>query len=164
MNYVQIINIVAYVGCVALFGVALFFKVRGNAVGAVSELIAMAESTGLAGKEKMEMVVAALYERIPAIFKSILNEDALQKIAQWIFDWMKKYAFAYIESHKENPEEPDMEIIKETNDELVADVVTRLVGMGNDGVRAYAEECGIDISDLSDSEVVRAVILFLLKK
>jgi len=164
MNYVQIINIIAYVGCVALFGVALYFKVKGNAVGAVSELIAMAENTDLAGPEKMAMVVSRLYEMIPAAFKKILNEETLQGIAQWIFDWMKKYAKAYIHSHADDPDNPDLGEITIVNEDLMTDIVTRLVNMGADGLAAYATECGIDPTGMTESDLVRAIILACIIK
>ena len=163
MNYTQIISIVAYVACVAIFAVALYFKVKGNVVGAVSELIAMAETTELAGKEKMALVVSQLYNQIPAPFKGILTESTLESIAQWIFDWMRKYANAYIESHKDYPE-VDTEIIKDTNMQMAADLVDQLANMGSVGLRSLAVKFGIEVEGMTDEEVIKAVIMACLEK
>lgn len=164
MTYVQIINIVCYVLCVVLFGVMLYFKIRGNAVGAVSELIAMAEETDLAGSEKMALVVSKLYERIPAAFKGFLTEEKLQEIAQWVFDWMRKYALAYIDGHEEHPEEPDMTGIEDTNHELLEDMINRLSTLSIGALKEMAGKLGIDISCMNDEEILKAIILACLIK
>ena len=82
----------------------LYFKVKGNLTEGVSELIALAEKTGLPGNEKMAQVVEAMYERVPKWLKKILNKYELEKIAQWVFDWMRKYADAYKEELSEQEE------------------------------------------------------------
>lgn len=164
MNYAQIINIVAFVLCIILYAVALFFRVKGNVVGAVSELIAMAEATGLTGPEKMALVVAQLYNRIPAAFKGVLSENRLEAIAQWTFDWMKKYANTYIEVHKDSPENPDLSEFKDLNMELAADLVTQLMQMGSVSLRSLAVRLGIEVEGLTDNEIVKAIVLTCLEK
>ena len=43
----------------------------------------------------MAQVVDAMYEKVPAWLKKILNKYELEKIAQWVFDWMRRYADSY---------------------------------------------------------------------
>ena len=161
MDCVQVINIVAYVLCVVLFAVALFFKIKGNVVGAVSELIAMAEETNLAGSEKMAMVVSKLAEKVPAAFKGFLTEERLQEIAQWIFDWMRKYAVAYIHSHEDYPE-VDMGEIEDTNSALLEDMVNKLSTLSVEALKEMAQKLGIDVSGMSDEEILKAIVLACL--
>lgn len=56
----------------------LFFKVRGNVLGAVSELIALAEASGLTGSEKMSQVVNGLYVKIPTPLKKTFTPDVFR--------------------------------------------------------------------------------------
>lgn len=98
MTINQIICLAVVALCSAGFGVALYFKVKGNLFAAVSELIAVAETTGLPGAMKMNNVVLALHDLVPAPMKSIFTVERLEKIAQYIFDWMRKYADEYKEN------------------------------------------------------------------
>lgn len=161
MNYVQVISVVAYVLCIILFAVMLYFKIKGNAVGAVSELIAMAEETGLSGKEKMALVVSKLHEMVPGIFKGFLTEEKLTDIAQWIFDWMRKYAIAYINSH-ENPEEPDMGEINDTSHALLEDMINRLSAMGGEALKEHAIKLGLNVEGKSEDEILKEIILAIM--
>lgn len=160
MNYAQIINIAAYVLCIILFAVMLYFKIRGNVVGAVSELIALAEETGLPGSEKMTLVVSKLYEKVPGAFKALLTEEDLAEIAQWVFDWMRKYAVAYVDSHGEI----ESEEIKDTNKDLLEDMINRLSSLSIGALKEMAEKLGIDIAGMSDDEILKAIVLSCLLK
>ena len=95
MTIINILEIMIVLICVFVYGFMLYFKVKGNLMEGVSELIALAEETGLPGNEKMEQVVNSMYEKVPKWLKKILNKHELEKIAQWIFDWMRKYADTY---------------------------------------------------------------------
>lgn len=95
MDFLSVLEIIVVVICAITYGFMLFFKVRGNVLGAVSELIALAEASGLTGSEKMSQVVNGLYVKIPAPLKKIFTPERLQSIAQTIFDWMRKYADEY---------------------------------------------------------------------
>lgn len=53
MDFLSVLEIIVVVICAITYGFMLFFKVRGNVLGAVSELIALAEASGLTGSEKM---------------------------------------------------------------------------------------------------------------
>ena len=66
MDFLSVLEIIVVVICAITYGFMLFFKVRGNVLGAVSELIALAEASGLTGSEKMSQVVNGLYVKIPA--------------------------------------------------------------------------------------------------
>jgi hypothetical protein len=95
MDFLSVLEIIVVVICAITYGFMLFFKVRGNVLGAVSELIALAEASGLTGSEKMSQVVNGLYVKIPTPLKKIFTPERLQSIAQTIFDWMRKYADEY---------------------------------------------------------------------
>ena len=79
MNVFDILEIVIVALCAITYGFMLYFKVKGNVLGAVSELIALAEETGLAGSEKMAKVVDELYEKVPGPLKRVLNKECLEK-------------------------------------------------------------------------------------
>lgn len=97
MTTAQIINIVLVVLCAAAYGVSLYFKTRGSATAAATELIAEIEKSGLVGPEKMAYVVSQLYAIIPAPLKAVFTEERLQILAQEVFDNMKEYALKYLE-------------------------------------------------------------------
>lgn len=52
MDFLSVLEIIVVVICAITYGFMLFFKVRGNVLGAVSELIALAEASGLTGSER----------------------------------------------------------------------------------------------------------------
>ena len=81
MDFLSVLEIIVVVICAITYGFMLFFKVRGNVLGAVSELIALAEASGLTGAEKMSQVVNGLYVKIPAPLKKIFTPERLQSIA-----------------------------------------------------------------------------------
>lgn len=60
MDFLSVLEIIVVAICAITYGFMLFFKVRGNVLGAVSELIALAEASGLTGAEKMTQVVNGL--------------------------------------------------------------------------------------------------------
>jgi len=95
MSPIGIIEILIVVLCAVAYGVALYFRTKGDLFSAVTELIARAEESDLPGKEKMAGVVAELYKRVPEPFKGVLNEEAIRRIAQHVFDWMRQYANTY---------------------------------------------------------------------
>lgn len=84
MDFLSVLEIIVVAICAITYGFMLFFKVRGNVLGAVSELIALAEASGLTGAEKMSQVVNGLYLKIPAPLKKIFTPERLQSIAQTI--------------------------------------------------------------------------------
>lgn len=92
----QIISLCLVILCFAGFGVMLYFKVKGNLFAAVSELIAIAEATNLAGTEKMAQVVSGLMAMVPAPLNKFLTAEKLEILAQYVFDWMRKYADEYM--------------------------------------------------------------------
>ena len=153
MDIDSIISIVSLVLTVVIFIWSLYEKTKGDATASVSAFIAMAETTGLTGKEKMAMVVAKLYEKIPPIFKRILTQEALEFIAQWIFDYMKKYAIAYVDSHTDDPG-----AIHDVNKELAADLVAQLNGLGDVGLKALAEKIGLDVTGMETDQMVAAIL------
>lgn len=52
MDFLSVLEIIVVVICAITYGFMLFFKVRGNVLGAVSELIALAEASGLTARKR----------------------------------------------------------------------------------------------------------------
>lgn len=96
MSFEEVFGIVclAFLFFWILFGA--YQKAKGNAFGMIAELIAYAEKTGLAGPDKMDMVVNDLYEIVPAPFRFILTRERIRIAAQNIFNCMKDYALEYL--------------------------------------------------------------------
>jgi len=141
-------------------------KTKVELVTHVSELIAMAEKTGLTGPEKMAQVVAALYKKVPKWLKKHLNEKQLEMIAQWIFDWMRRYADAYVEASKADESIED-KVDKQT-DIVIAEATTELfielLDMTEDALREKAIAYGIELNGTeTKEEVVKTLILSVLK-
>ena len=107
MTTAQIINIVLVVACAAVCGVCLYFKTKGSATEAATQLIAEIEQSGWVGKDKMAFVVGKLHELIPAPLKAVFTVDRLEVIAQEVFDNMKEYALEYLQriDKEEEPKE-----------------------------------------------------------
>lgn len=159
MELDKIITIVCFVLAMAATAWGLYQKVKGNSAAAVSELIARAEETGLLGREKMELVVNWLYETIPAPFKKFLNKETLQTLAQKIFDYMKKYANAYIESKNGAGNDAYAPV----NDSLASDVAKQLTGLSAAGLRALANNMGIEVTGKSDADLIKEIVLMIMK-
>lgn len=170
MDVMKIIDIVLVVLLVIVYAIKGYFKAKSNIVGAVSELIALAESTGLPGKEKMAKVVAELAERVPAPLKKWLSEETLQKIAQHIFDWMRRYADAYIEATENADYEEEREALfkaeaKEIGLDMIAEIVHDLYDLTMDMLKEKADEYGIGIEDGMDrAEIIRRIVAAILNK
>ena len=161
MNADKIILIASVVLNIGIFAWGLYNRTKGNAAAAASSLIASAEETGLLGPEKMALVVDRLYDMIPASFKTILNKQTLQVIAQKIFDYMKKYANAYIKSKQgvetENP-------YKQTNEELAHDLTDALSSFSIVGLKSFASNFGIETSGLDQQQIIEALVLLLVDR
>lgn len=165
MTTMQIVDIVVFVLCIVVYVVMAYFRVRGNVVEMVAELIAAAETTGLAGSEKMAQVVARLAEIVPAPLKGFLTEKMLQSIAQRIFDWMKQYALNYIEAKKEASEEEQKKKLFEKNAETTASVLVELMKLSKDALIARAESCDLSLTgDESKDELIKMIVLAVLKE
>lgn len=164
MEFISILEIVVVVLCAITYGFMLFFKVRGNVLDAVSELIALAEASGLTGAEKMAQVVEALYKKIPKFMKKIFTQDRLQKIAQHIFDWMRRYANEY----RSNSESEDEKTLNELKGDIVvmaADLVTELMRLTVAELREKADNYGVELEGLArKDEIIRAIIESVLNK
>lgn len=164
MDFYNVLEIIVVAICAITYGFMLFFKVRGNVLGAVSELIALAEASGLTGAEKMAQVVNSLYTKIPAPLKKIFTPERLQKIAQTIFDWMRKYADEY----KANSEAGITKTPEEARtDATVAavDLVIELLKLTVPELKKKAEEYGVELDGLSTKdEILRAIVEAVLKK
>lgn len=164
MDFYNVLEIIVVAICAITYGFMLFFKVRGNVLGAVSELIALAEASGLTGAEKMAQVVNSLYTKIPVPLKKIFTPERLQKIAQTIFDWMRKYADEY----KANSEAGITKTPEEARtDATVAavDLVIELLKLTVPELKKKAEEYGVELDGLSTKdEILRAIVEAVLKK
>lgn len=164
MDFISVLEIVVVAVCAITYGFMLFFKVRGNVLGAVSELIALAEASGLTGAEKMAQVVDALYAKIPKALKKIFTPERLQSIAQTIFDWMRKYADEYNTNTEAG--------ITKTPDEVktdvavaAADLAIELLKLTVPELKKKAEEYGVELDGLTrKDDILRAIIEAVLKK
>jgi len=107
MTTAQIINIVLVVLCAAFYGVCIYFKTRGSATEAATQLIADVEQSGMLGKDKMAFVVSQLYDLIPAPLKTVFTVERLQILAQEVFDNMKIYALEYLKRIDDKDKEPE---------------------------------------------------------
>ena len=170
MGVMEILDIILVVLLVIAYAVKGYFKAKSNIVGAVSELIALAESTGMTGKEKMASVVAELAERVPAPLKKFLPAETLQSIAQHIFDWMRRYADAYIDATEKASYEGEREALykaeaKEIGLDIIAEIVHDLYDLTMDMLKEKADEYGIGIEDGMDrAEIIRRIVAAILNK
>ena len=94
------ICVVFAIAAAVMFGITMYYKAENDLMGAVAEFIAIAESTGLPGKEKMKMVVGDLVAMVPASLQAFLNEEALEALTQRVFDSMRKYAKMYVKRNQ----------------------------------------------------------------
>lgn len=170
MSFLQIADIILIVLCVTGYAAQMYFKVRGNVLAAVSELVATAEKTGLTGPEKMEQVVAGLYAKVPAPLKKILTEDRLKDIAQSIFNWMRKYADAYIKATEqsdtlEEREESFAEAASQINVDAASEVIAGLYGLGLEALRTKAEEYSVTVGPKDQKrDIIQAIVIAVLNK
>lgn len=165
MSTMEIIDLVVAIICVLGYAAMMYFKVRGDIVGAVSELIAAAEATGLAGSEKMAQVVARLAEMVPVPFKAFLTADTLQRIAQGVFDWMKQYALNYIEAKKEKTEEEQRKKLYEENADTTASLIVDLISLSREALLEKAKTCDITVTgDEEKDELIRKIVIAILEK
>lgn len=163
MTILEIVDLIVVILCVVTYAVMMYFKVKGNVLEAVSELIAMAETTGLSGNEKMKQVVGQLMEKIPAPLRKFLSEEVVRKLAQYIFDWMRKYADNYLESKKEPDSEKAMEELKQMTIDTTAALVTELLDMSAEALLQKAGEVGVQVNaDTSKEECVKQILLTVL--
>jgi len=155
----KIVSIVFFILAVAVFVWGLYQRVKGNAAASASAFIAQVESTGLVGPEKMELVVNWLYDMIPVPFRKILTKEALQGIAQTIFDYMKRYTLAYIDTH-----EGKEEAYESVNNDLASDVASTLSGLSSVGLKALALNLNIEIEGKTDADLVKAIAAVVIQK
>jgi hypothetical protein len=96
MDWTNILGLVSCACVLVILVIDWYTNSEKNIYSIVSKLIALAEETGLPGREKMEMVVNGLYAIVPVAFKKILTKEKLQEIAQKVFDQMKSYALDFL--------------------------------------------------------------------
>lgn len=163
MTWINIVEIVVVIICAITYGMMLYFKVKGNLAEGVSELIALAEKTELTGSKKMEQVVNAMYDKVPSWLKKFLNKYELQKIAQWVFDWMRKYADAYA---KASETEGNAETAKNVADiETITALVGELIDKSLEELIAKAEEYGLKIDTSgSKEEIIKEIVSAVMNK
>lgn len=161
----EIVQIVLTVLCAIGYGIMFYYKVRGNVFAAVSELIAKAEELDFTGSEKMSTVVCGLYDMIPKPLRTVFTTERLEVIAQFIFDWMRRYADEYIETLKacqsENVDESTA--VEEANYEIIAEMITELLNLTVAALKEKASTYGVDIEGLSTKkEIIEAIVKALL--
>lgn len=164
MNWIDVVEIIVVIICAVTYGLMLYFKVKGNLAEGVSELIALAEKTDLKGSEKMAQVVNAMYDKVPAWLKKFLNKYELEKIAQWVFDWMRKYADAY-KTASETQGCTSTEAKEIANVETVSTLITELLDMSLGALKEKAGEYGLQTDDLKTKEdVIKAIVAAVMNK
>ena len=72
-----------------------FMKLKEELSIDIVKLIAEAETKPLTGAEKMKWLVATVYDAMVPIAKAYFTRDRIQKLAQTIFDYIRKYADKY---------------------------------------------------------------------
>ena len=169
MGFAEIFGTVVTVLCAIVIAFMFYFKVKGNVVGAVSELIALAEATGMTGADKMALVVTGLHEKVPGVLKGVLHKERLESIAQCIFDWMRKYADEYKNKLQELTGDDGVSVkdneIQKLNVDASADLVAELLNLTLDSLKEKASAYGVDIDGLSTKkEIIKAIIVSILNK
>ena len=162
----KIFDIIAIVACIIGYGLMIYFKVRGDLVGSLAELIAAAETSGLANSEKMAQVVTRLAEMIPAPLRGFVTESVLRKLAQGIFDWMRAYANNYIEAKKEKDLEEQQKKLYEKNAKTTAAIVAELMKLTRNALlEKAAAEYDIEMEPTASKEdVIKAIVYAALTK
>ena len=89
-----IIEVVAVVLIVFAMG---FMKLKEELSVDIVKLIAEAETKPLTGAEKMKWLVETVYDTTIPLAKAYFTKDRIQKLAQMIFDNIRKYADRYKE-------------------------------------------------------------------
>lgn len=166
MNFVDFMGMAITVLCAVAVAFMFYFRVRGNVFGAVCELVAMAEASGLTGPEKMAQVVDGLYAMVPAPLKKILNKAQLERIAQWIFDWMRKYAEEYKKATEGITDKNDRdEIADDLSADAAAELIAELFNLTLEALKQKAEEYGIDLDGkTTKKEIIKEIVLAVTEK
>jgi len=165
MSIPEIISTVVTVICAIICGVAFYFRVKGNVIAAVSELIALAETTGLAGPEKMAQVVTGLSNMVPTFLRKILTPERLERIAQWVFDWMRKYANEYMKASAETGGNVPEEKTDALGASAAAELITGLFNLTAAALKEKATEIGADLEGRdTKKEIIEAIVLAILNK
>lgn len=164
MTWINIVEIVVVIICAVTYGMMLYFKVKGNLAEGVSELIALAEKTNLSGSKKMEQVVNAMYDKVPSWLKKILGKYELEKIAQWVFDWMRKYAEAY--QNATETEGGNKEAAKNTADiETITALISELANKSLEELIKKATEYGLEINTSgTKEEIIKEIVTAVMNK
>lgn len=72
-----------------------FLKLKETTELDIVRLIAEAEKLDRPGTEKMQWLVETVYDAMVPIAKAYFTRDRIQKLAQTIFDYIRKYADKY---------------------------------------------------------------------
>ena len=72
-----------------------FLKLKEELSVDIVKLIAEAETKPLTGAEKMKWLVETVYDTTIPFAKAYFTRDRIQKLAQMIFDYIRKYADKY---------------------------------------------------------------------
>ena len=72
-----------------------FLKLKETTELDIVRLIAEAEKLNKPGAEKMQWLVSTVYDAMVPIAKAYFTRDRIQKLAQTIFDYIRKYADKY---------------------------------------------------------------------
>lgn len=166
MSFPEIMSVVVTVLCAIVCALMFYFRVRGNVFGAVSELVAIAETTGLTGPEKMAQVVVGLAAMVPGFLRKFLTDERLEKIAQWIFDWMRKYADEYKKASEELSETESAEKLGETiGTAAAAELITELLNLTLAALKEKAVEYGVELDGMdTKKEIINAIVVAILTK
>lgn len=166
------VNMVIILCLAAIFLIALalllYFRTRGDVLGEVSKLIAECEETDDCGAVKMYNVVSVLYDMVPTPLQKIFTKQRLESIAQYIFDWMRKYADAYCAKLNASAQSGDVleDTVKSETSEWVptaTEIIVEMMGMTLVELKEKAEMYGVHPEGLSTKkDFVAAIVKVIL--
>ena len=164
MTIIEVLEMIFVIVAFTVFGFMLYFKYKGNALGMVSELIALAETTNLTGPEKMTQVVAELYSKVPVFMRKILTEKRIQTISQWIFTWMRKYA----EEYKKALDKKDY-VQKEEMDKISnmarSELIVELLGCTVTALKERAAAYGVELDGTENKkDLLKKVVVAIMEQ
>ena len=164
MTIIEVLEMIFVIVAFTVFGFMLYFKYKGNALGMVSELIALAETTNLTGPEKMTQVVAELYSKVPVFMRKILTEKRIQTISQWIFTWMRKYA----EEYKKALDKKDY-VQKEEMDKISnmarSELIVELLGCTVTALKERAAAYGVELDGTENKkDLIKKVVVAIMEQ
>ena len=107
-----------------------------------------------------------MFDKVPAPLKKILTKSCLEKIAQTIFDWMRRYSDEY--QKNQEAEVPPTKTEEQITSELTAaagSLVADLLKLTSAELRELAEKHCIELDGATKKDdIFKAVLVALLNQ